>query len=86
MQLDWHRKPPQSFFEGHDLVIGSDLVYYARDVAPLMSTLSRFLDAGSEVVIFLPLPPESIREALPEFLQAVADRDDWIVLKEEVRS
>lgn len=82
-RLDWHDemgifKVANTFCP--DIIIGSDLVYYPMDTAPLLQTLEILLKAppaGSnnnninnkkrEALLILPLPPKAQREALPDF-------------------
>lgn len=77
-RLDWHDE--MSIFKiAHDfrpdVIIGSDLVYYPMDTAPLLQTLEILLknsgggDGGAkvDVLLLLPLPPNAEREALPDF-------------------
>ena len=75
--LDWHDE--LSVFDVStnfkpDIVIGSDLVYYPNDTEPLLSTLDILLKNGrglEDMLLILPLPPTSEREALPEFREKI---------------
>lgn len=77
-QLDWHKS--DSIREALQIgkpkiVIGSDLVYYPTDVAPLWNTIEICLKEGDvdQVLLLSPLKP-TMREALPEFRQLLEDK------------
>lgn len=79
-KLDWHgqtsvKEAATAIGPTIDLVIGSDLIYYPMDLAPLWNTLETLLkDCGArKIVLVSPLKPET-RESMPAFLELVESK------------
>jgi hypothetical protein len=77
-RLDWHT--PESIAAarafGADWIVGSDLIYYPSDVAPLWETLLVLMEGASgagKVSIFAPLPPV-VRHGLADFQKRLEEQ------------
>ena len=94
-RLDWHDEMSISKLANtfrHDLIIGSDLVYYPMDTAPLLQTLEILLKSGGgnkDALLISPLPPQAVREALPDFRKRLEEDgelgDDCEVIVDELK-